>query len=58
MTGAVWTFGVLAAPFTLGGSLVAAGGMTLGAIGLGAKGGAVWGGAAGAGYCIKQELDE
>jgi hypothetical protein len=41
--GAVWTLGVLAAPFTLGGSLVTAAAVTGPAIALGAKGGAFYG---------------
>ena len=40
---AVWTLGILAAPFTLGGSLATSWSLTGPAIALGAKGGAFYG---------------
>ena len=52
----VWTIGVLAAPFTAGGSLGIAWATTPAAVGLGAKGGAVYGGGYGAVVCGKEIL--
>ena len=49
----VWTIGILAAPFTLGSSLVASAGMTLPALSLGAQGGAFYGAATEAIDCGK-----
>ena len=53
----VWTIGVLAAPFTLGSSLVGAASMTLPAIALGAKGGALYGASAEAIQCGKVAVE-
>ena len=50
---AVWTIGILAAPFTLGGSLVTSAGMTVAAVGLGAKGGAFYGAASEGIDCVQ-----
>ena len=54
----VWTLGVLAAPFTAGGSLGFAWASTPTAIGLGAKGGAVYGGGYGVAVCGKEILTD
>jgi len=54
----VWTIGVLAAPFTAGGSLGFAWASTPAAVGLGAKGGAVYGGGYGVAVCGKEILTD
>ena len=55
---AVWTLGVLAAPFTLGGSLWTAAALTGPAIALGAKGGAFYGASTEAIDCGKAAKDK
>ena len=54
----VWTLAVLAAPLTAGGSLGFAWASTPTAIGLGAKGGAVYGGGYGVAVCGKEILTD
>ena len=57
-TAAVWAIGILAAPFTLGGSIIGAATLTGPAIVLGGKGGAVYGGVGGTAICAVEELNE
>ena len=55
---ATWTLGILAAPFTLGGSLGAAVAFTGPALAIGGKGGAVYGGVGGTTVCIVEEIND
>ena len=55
---ATWAFGVILAPFTFGGSLVAAAATTVPAGIVGAKAGAIYGASAGATACVLNELND
>ena len=54
----IWTVGILAAPFTLGGSIIGAAATTGPAILLAGSGGALYGGVYGTGVCVTKELNE